>query len=188
MSRKKHKHQDSSPADDQPQSVNVEEPPADEEQSEPEKAPLTREQEIEKLRDDHLRIMAELRNVTQRAQREKQEALRYAEADFAKELLVVLDDLQRTLESINSGADATAISEGVRIVQEHFLKVLRGREIEPIEALGQPFDPDLHEALLQQPSDEYAAQTVMQELSRGYKMRDRVIRPTKVIVSSGPPE
>ena len=95
---------------------------------------------------------------------------------------------ERTLASIDSGDDAPAVAEGVRIVYDHFLKVLRGRQIEPIKALGEPFDPDMHEAMMQQPSEEYDAQTVMQELSRGYRMRDRVIRPTKVIVSSGPSE
>lgn len=186
MSRKKRNKHPESTEDAQP--IDLAEPPADANQNEAEPVVLTPEQEIEKLRDDHLRMMAELRNVTQRAQREKQEALRYAEADFAKELLVVLDDLDRTLESINSDDDAPAIAEGVRIVHEHFLKVLRGRQIDPIKALGEPFDPELHEALMQQPSERYPAQTVMQELSRGYKMRERVIRPTKVVVSSGPPE
>ena len=185
MSRKKHKHEAETTED--PQSVELEERPAESAQGEPEKEELTPEQEIEKLRNDHLRVMAELRNVTQRAQREKQEALRYAEADFAKELLVVLDDLERTLASIDSSDETAAVAEGVRIVYDHFLKVLRGRHIEPIKALGEPFDPDMHEALMQQPSEEYPAQTVMHELAPGYKMRERVIRPAKVIVSSGPP-
>ena len=101
--------------------------------------------------------MAELRNVTQRALREKQEALRYAEADFARELLVVLDDLERTQESAKSASDVQSVVEGVRIVYEHFLKVLRGREIEPIEAAGKPFDPNCHEAMMQQPSDKQPA-------------------------------
>jgi molecular chaperone GrpE len=148
---------------------------------------LTPEQEIEKLRDENLRLVAELRNVTQRAQREKQEALRYAEADFAKELLIVLDDLERTQESARTASRVQAVADGVRIVYEHFLKVLRGKEIEPIEALGKPFDPHWHEAMMQQPSEEHPAGTVMQELARGYQMRDRVIRPAKVVVSSGPP-
>jgi molecular chaperone GrpE len=151
-----------------------------------EAAPTT-EQELERLRDENLRLMAELRNVQQRAQRERQEALRYAEADFARDLLVILDDLERTQESARSAEDVKAVGEGVRIVYEHFLKVLRGRHIEPIEALGRPFDPDLHEALMQRPHDDQPAGTVIQELARGYRMRERVIRPSKVIVSSGPP-
>lgn len=151
------------------------------------KAPPTPEQEVETLRNENLRLMAELRNVRQRAQREKQEALKYAEADFARDLLVILDDLERTQESAKTAADVQAVGEGVRIVYEHFLKVLRGRQIEPLEALGQPFDPDLHEALMQRPHDDHPVGKVIQEVACGYKMRGRVIRPSKVIVSSGPP-
>ena len=147
---------------------------------------LTPEQEIEKLRDENLRLVAELRNVTQRAQREKQEALRYAEADFARELLIVLDDLERTQESAKNASDVQAVAEGVRIVYEHFLKLLRGRHIEPIDAVGKPFDPNWHEAVMQLPCAEHPAGTVAQEVARGYQMRQRVIRPAKVIVSGGP--
>jgi len=198
MSRKKKKSE--SPADPA-RSTELEEPPDTEaeaavkapgpptEAAEPEKAAEepTPQQEIERLRDENLRLVAELRNVRQRAQREKQEALKYAEADFARELLVVLDDLERTRESAKTAEDLQAVAEGVRIVYEHFLKVLRGREIEPIEALGKPFDPELHEAMMQQPSEEYPEKVVTLELVRGYKMHGRVIRPAKVVVSSGPP-
>ena len=145
------------------------------------------EQQIETLRDENLRLTAELRNVAQRALREKQEALKYAEADFAKELLIVLDDLERMLESVKTAEDVQPVAEGVRIVYDHFLKVLRGRGIEAIEAKEKPFDPHLHEAMMQQPSADHPAGSVLQEFLRGYQMHGRVIRPTKVVVSSGPP-
>jgi len=141
--------------------------------------------ELEELRERNLRLLAESRNLQQRAQRDKAQALKYAEADFARSLLLVLDDLERTLESIQAGADVPAISEGVRIVYEHFLKILKDRHIEPIEAAGRVFDPELHEALYQQPSEEHAAGIVLREAARGYKMHDRVIRTAKVVVSSG---
>lgn len=189
MSRKKKKEKSQTDTAqmtglDEPPETAAEAPEAAEAERVEEK--LTPEQEIEKLRDENLRLVAELRNVTQRAQREKQEALRYAEADFARELLIVLDDLERTQESARTASKVQAVADGVRIVYEHFLKVLRGKQIEPIEALGKPFDPHWHEAMMQQPSDEHPAGTVMQEVARGYKMRDRVIRPAKVVVSSGP--
>ena len=154
---------------------------------EPEQPP-TPEQRIAQLEQEQLRLQAELQNVAKRAQREKQEALRYAEADFAKELLVILDDLERTAESAKTAPDVAAVTEGVRIVYEHFLKVLRGLGIEPIEAKEKQFNPDLHEALLQQPSEQHPAGIVLQEFLRGYVMRGRVIRPTKVVVSSGAPD
>lgn len=143
-------------------------------------------QQCEELQDKNLRLAAELRNTRQRGEREKTEALRYAESDFARELLIVLDDFERTMSSAEATTDVKALADGVRIIYEHFQKVLRSREIEPIEAVGKPFDPTYHEAMLQQPSGEHASGVVMQELARGYKMHGRVIRPTRVIVSSGP--
>ena len=161
--------------------------PAEESAEAPELDPIEAlQREVAELRDQNLRQLADTRNLQQRAQREKAEAIKYAEADFARELLVILDDLERTQESARNAENVQAVADGVRIVYEHYLKVLKGRQIEPIEALGQPFDPSLHEAMLQQPSDEYAAGTVMQELARGYKMHERVLRASRVIVSSGP--
>ncbi|MFO0837640.1 MAG: nucleotide exchange factor GrpE [Phycisphaerae bacterium] len=142
--------------------------------------------EVTTLRDQHLRNLAELRNANQRWQREKQEAVKYAEADFARELLVVLDGLERTLESARSAGDALSIAEGLRIVHEQFLKALAAHHIEPIQAAGVPFDPHVHEALMQRPSDDVSAGAVLQEVQRGFRMHDRVIRTARVIVSSGP--
>ncbi len=144
--------------------------------------------EIERLEQENLRLIAELRNVTQRAQREKSEALRYAEEKLAKELLPVVDDLERIISAGGDSKDVETVIEAVRIAHQHFLKVLRHCGIEPIEAAGRPFDPDCHEAMMQQPSADHPADTVMQEVQRGYKMHDRVIRPARVIVSSGAPD
>jgi len=156
-----------------------------------EESPATRladlERELTELREKNLRLMAELRNQQQRAQRERAEALKYAEAEFARAVLPVLDDLERTLASAARATDAKAVAEGVRIVYEHFLKILRAHHIVPIEAVGKRFDPDVHEALMQRASREHPAGVVIEEVARGYRMFDRVIRPARVIVSSGPP-
>ncbi len=143
--------------------------------------------EVDELRDKNLRLMAELQNQQKRAQRESQEAQRFAEAELARALLVVLDDLERAQEAARNTQDAQAVAAGVRLVSEHFLKVLRDHHVAPIEAVGRPFDPAFHEALLQLPSSEQAAGTVLQEVARGYTLHERVLRPTRVIVSSGPP-
>jgi molecular chaperone GrpE len=153
----------------------------------PEPAAESLERELKELRDRNLRLMAESQNAQKRLERDKQEALRYAEFDFARALLPIVDDLERTLDAARTGADLKAVTEGVRIVHEHVLKVLRERGIQPIDAAGQPFDPTHHEALLQQPSDEFPAGTVIQEAARGYTMHERTLRPARVIVSSGPP-
>jgi molecular chaperone GrpE len=141
--------------------------------------------EIGELKDKNLRLLAEVQNQQKRFAREKQDALRYAEADFAKELLVILDDFERTQESAKSATDAKAVAEGVRIVYDHFLKVLQQRGITTIESVGKPFDPNIHEALMQQPSADAAPGTVLHEAARGYKMHDRVLRSARVIVSAG---
>jgi molecular chaperone GrpE len=143
--------------------------------------------EVDELRDKNLRLLAELQNQQKRAQRESQEAQRFAEAELARELLVVLDDLERAQEAARNTQDAQAVAAGVRLVSEHFLKVLRDHHVAPIEAVGRPFDPAFHEALLQVPSSEQAAGIVLQEVARGYTLHERVLRPTRVIVSSGPP-
>jgi molecular chaperone GrpE len=159
----------------------------------PEETPPTQDelaklrQEVEELRDKNLRLLAESQNQQKRAQREKLETLRFAEAEFGRELLVVLDDLARTLEAAKAATDVKAVAEGVRILYEQLLKVLHGRHIRPIEAVGRPFDPQFHEALLQRPSSEHPAGTIMEELARGYQMHERVLRPSRVVVSSGPP-
>ncbi len=166
-------------------------------------------QEVAELREKNLRLIAESRNAHQRTQREKAEAIKFAEADFARDLLVVLDDLVRTQQSaegkdlvqpasapepppaaseLSAEPRLRALLDGVRIVHEHFLKVLKAHAISPIEALGRKFDPHEHEALFQLATDQYAAGTVAQELARGYKMHDRVLRPTRVAVSKGPAE
>lgn len=141
-------------------------------------------EELAALKDQNTRLVAEMRNVKQRAEREKLETVRFAEGDFAKELLLVVDDLERTLQSGQAIEAAAPVVDGVRIVLASLLKVFKSRGIEPVDAAGARFDPELHEALLQQPSDAPAG-TVVQEVARGYRMRERVLRPAKVIVSSG---
>lgn len=153
----------------------------------PEPAAESLERELKELRDRNLRLMAESQNAQKRLERDKQEALRYAEFDFARALLPILDDLERTLDAARTGADLKAVTEGVRIVHEHLLQILRERGIQPIDAAGRPFDPTHHEALMQQPSSDHPAGTVIQEAARGYTMHERTLRPARVIVSSGPP-
>ena len=146
------------------------------------------ERERDALKEENLRLIAEGRNQAARFSRERQEALKYANGDFARDLLVVLDDLERTQKSVEAGADVKSVADGVRIVYQHFLKVFKDYGVEPIDALDSEFDPSYHQALLKQPSDAHPAGRVIEEAARGYKMHDRVLRPSHVIVSSGPAE
>ena len=144
------------------------------------------QQELGEANDKNLRLVAELRNVQQRAQREKEAALQFASGGLATELLPVLDDLTRTYESLQANEATQAAGEGIRIVLDQILKVFKAHEIEEIPAAGEPFDPEVHEAMMQQPSDDVPEGVVLTEVARGYRMKGRVLRSSKVIVSSGP--
>lgn len=139
--------------------------------------------ERDELRERNLRLTAEMRNQMTRLQREKEESLRYAESAFAKQLLGVLDNLDRAVDATSSATDPQTVAAGVKIVHEQFLKVLADHGIESILAEGQPFNPEVHEAVMQQPSADVEPGTVLQQLTRGYQMHGRVLRPAKVIVS-----
>lgn len=140
-------------------------------------------QELQEARDRNLRTVAEMQNQQRRAQRDREDALKFAESQFAKELLVVLDGLERARQAATTATEVAPVADGVRIVYEQFLKILADHHIDPIDAVGRPFDPTYHEAVMQQPSRDHPPGTVMEQLARGYQMHGRVLRPAKVIVA-----
>jgi len=145
--------------------------------------------EVETLRDKHLRALADYQNLQKRAASQQAEAVRYAQAELVKALLVVLDDFERTLEAARSAADISALTEGVRIIYEHMLKILGGFGVEQIlVGKGDLFDPMYQEAVAQQPSSEVPEGHVLQPVQVGYKMGERVLRPVKVVVAAAPAE
>ena len=106
------------------------------------------------------------------------------DSGLAKALLPILDDLERIIESGREHPDnAEAVVDGVKLTLDNLLKALSDFQVSRIDAAGQPFDPEVHEAMMEQPSPEHPERTVLQELSKGYRLHDRVIRPSKVIVS-----
>jgi molecular chaperone GrpE len=140
--------------------------------------------EVNAWREKYLRARAELQNYQKRSEKDRTDSIRYANAGLVKALLPVLDDLERVVSSgTEHTADGTAIRDGVRITLDNFTKALRDVGVVPIEAEGQVFDPEVHEALMEQPSPEHDDRRVLQEVARGYRLLDRVIRPAKVIVS-----
>lgn len=140
--------------------------------------------EAEQWKDRCLRARAELENFRRRSEQERAESLKYAIAAFARSLLSVLDDFERMLEHLGTqGADGDSVAEAIRLTYDNLRKALAEHHVEPIEAQGRPFDPAWHEAMMQQPSAEYDEPTVLQEVQKGYKLFDRVLRPSKVIVS-----
>jgi molecular chaperone GrpE len=134
-----------------------------------------------------MRSLADLENYRRRANREQEEARRFESLRLVRDLLPALDGLNRAISSAEQSGDQQALLNGIRMVAQQFRDILRGHAAEPIDALGKPFDPNLHEALTQVPSAEHPPMTVLQVVELGYRMHDRVVRPARVIVSSAPP-
>jgi molecular chaperone GrpE len=142
------------------------------------------QKQLEEAQDKLLRAKAETQNLLRRTAVEKSEAIRYANERFAKAILPVVDDFERTLKAGQESGGADAVMEGVRLVYEKLVKVLRDHEVTVIDALHQPFNPTFHSAVMRQPSPDHEAGTVIEEVQKGYCLRDRVIRPTQVIIAA----
>jgi len=136
--------------------------------------------------DRFMRAQAEFENYRKRAQKEAEESTRYQALPITRDLLPAIDNLRRAIAAGDT-TDKQELVKGVQMVAEQFEAVLAGRSVVPIEALGKPFDPNLHEAVQQMPSAEHPPMTVLQEIERGYLLHDRVVRPSKVIVSAEAP-
>jgi molecular chaperone GrpE len=133
--------------------------------------------------DRYLRAAADLENHRKRTRRELDDARLEARAKVLKEMLPVVDNLERAMEHAPQGDTAAQpIIEGVQLVLRQFMTAFERLEVTPIEAMGQPFDPNLHEAISQQESDQPAG-TIVQVLQRGYRVGDRLLRPALVVVA-----
>lgn len=145
--------------------------------------------EARRQRDEYLdqlqRSRAEFANYQKRSRAQAEADRQYAVADLARDLLPVIDNFERALDAAGK-AGASSIVEGLEMVHRQLLAALAKHGVEPIPALGQPFDPNQHEALMQQPHAEHPEGTVVGELGRGYRLRDRVLRPAQVAVSIKP--
>lgn len=137
------------------------------------------------LRDKMLRMAAEQENFKKRMQRERENALKYAEEDILKELLPTLDNLQRAIEQGHGSSDASVLLEGVEMTSKGLLNTLEKFGLKAIDKVGEPFDPNFHEALAAEHSDDVPENMILQEYQRGYMFKDRLIRAAKVVVSKG---
>ena len=129
---------------------------------------------------------ADLENYRKRTRRDMQDQMKYASLPLMNGLLESVDNLQRAIESYEQEPNADGLAEGVVMVAAQIAKVLEDHGCKKIDAVGQPFDPNLHQALQMQASDDHPANTVMQDLRSGFQLHDRLIRPTQVFVSTGP--
>jgi len=131
-----------------------------------------------------LLAVADFDNYRRRAQKEAAEDRRYAVLPLARDLLPALDNLRRALDAAKSGGDVNQLAQGVQMVAKQFDDILARHSVVPINAVDQPFDPNLHQALSQQPAPGKPPMTVLAECERGYTIHDRVVRPATVIVSA----
>lgn len=138
-----------------------------------------------RLRDQNIRKLAEFENFRKRSEREKQEYFRYALGDIMKDLLPVVDNFDRALES--DGENADVILEGVELIHKQLRDVLQKYGLSPIDEAGVPFDPQIHEAVIREEDPEVPSHTV-KILQKGYELNDRLLRPAMVKVAVGGPE
>lgn len=148
---------------------------------------VTLRDELEQANEQKLRVLAELENYRARMNRQMLEERKYASIDLMRDLLPIWDNMNRALEAAEKSKDIDSLTEGVKMISEQFIDVLARHDCVEIEALHQPFDPNVHASIAQQPSDEYPANTVIYVSQAGFKLHDRVVRPSQVILSSVPP-
>ena len=132
------------------------------------------------------RAAAELDNFRKRTARDLQETVKYANAGLLESLLPVLDNFDYGMAAAKVESEGSNLYIGLSMVLRQVQDFLKDNGVEEISAVGMPFDPNLHEAVSQQPADTVAEGTVISQTRRGYKLRDRLLRPASVIVSSGP--
>lgn len=180
-------------ADDEDKNVDVSDPEPDEPAAAP-AAGRTVEQELadktaeaERYRDLYLRERAEVENFKKRMQRDKAEALRFANEPLIRDLLPVIDNLERAVEHAESGGNGQPLVEGVRLVLRSALEVLERHGVKRVDAAGQSFDPARHEAVAQVPGGDRGPNQVVDQFAPGYLLHDRLLRPAQVSVSKEAP-
>lgn len=143
--------------------------------------------ELEKSKDAALRARADLDNYRKRVAREKEDAIRYANNSLLESLLPILDNFELGLDAARNTPEAAGIIQGLQMVRKQLEDFLRDHGVEIVHAEGTPFDPNLHEAVAHEPDSNVKEGTVIRQLRKGFKLKDRLIRPASVVVSKGPP-
>jgi len=147
---------------------------------------LEKEKEAKENYEKYLRSVAELENYKKFAAKERADLIRYNNESIIRDLLPILDSLDRALDLAGSSKDVNAFMDGVRMIQEQLLNRLEKYGVRKIEAVGREFDPNIHEALLQVESDEHENNHVVTEFEKGYLLNDRLLKPAKVSVARRP--
>jgi molecular chaperone GrpE len=145
-----------------------------------------KETEAKQNYDRFLRQVADFENFKKRAAREKEEIIRFANETLIKDLLPVLDNLERAVSYARGGGNGKPLLEGVELVLKGFTEVLTKHGLTPIQAKGEPFDPNKHEAIAQVETRDYAHNTIVEQHQKGYHLMDRLLRPALVTTAKVP--
>ena len=141
--------------------------------------------DLDRFRDLAMRSRADFENYKKRSAREKEEAIKYANTSLLEKLVSIVDHFELGLEAARGEDEKSPIYSGMSLVLKQFQDFLAENGLQPIDAVGRKFDPNLHEAIAHEPSDEVPEGIVIRQTRRGYRLKDRLLRPSAVVVSSG---
>ncbi len=142
-------------------------------------------EEAEKNYDLYMRTYAEMENIRKRGIKEREELARYANESIIKEILPVIDNLDKAISHAQNDENSSALVEGLELTRDGLMKALEKAGLKEVEALGKPFDPNFHESVSQQIDDTVAPGHVLMELQKGYLLNGRLMRPSMVVISRG---
>ena len=141
--------------------------------------------DLERFRDLAMRSQADFENYKKRCAREKEDAINYANKDLLERLIPIVDNFELGLEAARGEGEKSPIYSGMSLVLKQLQDFLRENGLQPIDSVGQKFDPNVHQAIAHEPSDEVPEEVVIRQTRRGYRYKDRLLRPSGVVVSSG---
>ena len=142
--------------------------------------------DLDRFRDLALRSQADFENYKKRAAREKDDAIKYANSSLLERLVPILDNFELGLSAAREDGKASPVFSGMSMILKQLNDFLTANGVQPIEAEGKQFDPNLHEAIAREASNDVPEGTVLRQTRRGYRLKDRLLRPSSVVVSSGP--
>jgi molecular chaperone GrpE len=142
------------------------------------------QQEAKEARDEMLRMRAETDNLRKRLQKEKQDSVQFANERLIKALIPIFENLDRALKAPDTNVES--LKEGVQLTSDQVLALFKKENVEPINAVGEPFDPSIHEVLSQMESNDHDENTIIEEFSKGYRMNGRVLLPSRVVIAKKP--
>ena len=146
-------------------------------------AQIALETELQETRDKHLRVAAEFENFKKRTIRERSESVKFANERILRDLLSIVDNLERALHHAKEGSDGQSLLQGVELVHKQCTDLLMRFNVTPVDSVGVQFDPVVHQAVSQVETDEHPENTIADEFQKGYRLHDRLLRPALVTVA-----